>query len=48
VAAFFFVFNRLEAYTYVFVVALALQHVDNTDIFNVGDWGYEQHGYLKN
>ena len=46
--AFFFVFKRLEDYTYVFVVALALQHIDNTDIFNVGDWGYEQHWYLTN
>jgi hypothetical protein len=37
VAAFFFVFNELSSFIFVLIVALALQHIENTDIFNAGD-----------
>jgi hypothetical protein len=37
VAAFFFVFRWLASFIFVSLVALALQHIDNTDIFNSRD-----------
>jgi len=36
-AAFFFVFRWLASFIFVSLVALALQHIDNTDIFNSWD-----------
>jgi hypothetical protein len=48
VAAFFFVFKRLEDCNYVSVVALALQRIENTRIFSVEDWQYRKNWYLTN